>query len=417
VGAPLSKIAIYPNGSKAAVATQDGRFFFLVDLTGGVATRKNCQIEHAEFKVSDIAISPDMRFVYFAGKLADDSGLVVRFDTKEERCNTILLLEPVKQPSIAAGENGKLYFVDPNQSSIQIFDDEMFKGKGRTSTRSLSYNANIFLKTGPAFKIALSSDQRSAFVSHWLRRSISLINLQTFDTQDTLSWDAVNGSVILANTPISIFATGNVSTRSLPVWSSLIAGDPATGTLAIFDHDATFESLSLAGKFEAAQPNFELSSSRIFIGSPMLISSDNTQQKIVVGHRMSRHISVYKRSGLVFEKTQTIELDSAPTELAVSADGSIIAIIEKESLNQVWLISSEAGGGNAVLDGDSKVREAQRALAKLKFEIGVVNGVVGESTLEAIKHFQKQNNIAVTGSLDDLTTAKLMQQAAAAKEF
>ena len=54
-----------------------------------------------------------------------------------------------------------------------------------------------------------------------------------------------------------------------------------------------------------------------------------------------------------------------------------------------------------------EVRAVQRELKERGYAPGAIDGLMGEQTREAIKHFQNDNNIEVTGTLNSETAQKL----------
>jgi hypothetical protein len=56
---------------------------------------------------------------------------------------------------------------------------------------------------------------------------------------------------------------------------------------------------------------------------------------------------------------------------------------------------------------DPLVENAQKRLAELKYEVGTADGKLGPKTIEAIKKFQHDQGLAVTGKLDEETIKKL----------
>ncbi|WP_200901051.1 spore cortex-lytic enzyme [Thermincola ferriacetica] len=55
----------------------------------------------------------------------------------------------------------------------------------------------------------------------------------------------------------------------------------------------------------------------------------------------------------------------------------------------------------------SDVRWVQHKLNEQGFQVGAVDGIYGFTTLNRVKEFQKKNNLAVTGTVDEKTFARL----------
>lgn len=56
---------------------------------------------------------------------------------------------------------------------------------------------------------------------------------------------------------------------------------------------------------------------------------------------------------------------------------------------------------------DPLVEKAQQRLAELGFDVGTPDGKIGSKTIEAIKKFQHDQGLTVTGKLDEETLQKL----------
>jgi peptidoglycan hydrolase-like protein with peptidoglycan-binding domain len=54
-----------------------------------------------------------------------------------------------------------------------------------------------------------------------------------------------------------------------------------------------------------------------------------------------------------------------------------------------------------------EIMQVERALQTKGYKPGTVDGVMDDSTREAVRAFQKDNSLPITGSIDDKTAAKL----------
>lgn len=95
--------------------------------------------------------------------------------------------------------------------------------------------------------------------------------------------------------------------------------------------------------------------------------------------------------------TQRDEADSAEQKTATAAQSSSVA----DSM------ASRDGAAGEAEDQPRSVMQLQVVLDRLGFSPGVVTGEMGQSTVNALKGFQKANAIGVTGTLDQATQAKL----------
>jgi peptidoglycan hydrolase-like protein with peptidoglycan-binding domain len=66
--------------------------------------------------------------------------------------------------------------------------------------------------------------------------------------------------------------------------------------------------------------------------------------------------------------------------------------------------------------GGAEVERAQQALKQMGHDPGPIDGVIGAQTSAAVRAYQKQQGLRVTGQLDAETSAKLGQPAAAPAE-
>lgn len=75
------------------------------------------------------------------------------------------------------------------------------------------------------------------------------------------------------------------------------------------------------------------------------------------------------------------------------------AVTEANDLTipEAWQI---AGGATASVDVKKAVKNVQLILTKLGYKVGTPDGIMGENTRKAIRAFQKQENLAVSGEID-----------------
>jgi len=75
--------------------------------------------------------------------------------------------------------------------------------------------------------------------------------------------------------------------------------------------------------------------------------------------------------------------------------------------NQPGMSSDTMQGQNGQKAGKSPVREVQEALKAQGQDPGPIDGVMGPKTQEAIRAFQRSQNLTETGRLDEETSQKL----------
>lgn len=70
--------------------------------------------------------------------------------------------------------------------------------------------------------------------------------------------------------------------------------------------------------------------------------------------------------------------------------------------------ASTAQRARSTRDGDSAdIKEAQKALKQNGHDPGLIDGVIGPHSSAALRAYQKEQGLSVTGRLDDATLAKL----------
>ena len=107
--------------------------------------------------------------------------------------------------------------------------------------------------------------------------------------------------------------------------------------------------------------------------------------------------------------------DSAPITGSTNAEGRLAVPIPPNAQRAVLTVG-EAGGAQLEyelalghLQPAETIAGVQARLNNLGFECGGEEGAVGPQTEEALKAFQGQNDLPVTGRLDDATRTKLVE--------
>jgi len=97
-------------------------------------------------------------------------------------------------------------------------------------------------------------------------------------------------------------------------------------------------------------------------------------------------------------------LTAAPAAFAQSGTGGS----EPTTGNRPSHTRPGAGTERGAKQGDvSRIRRAQEALKSEGHDPGPVDGRMGPKTQDALRHFQKQENLRETGRLDQETLSKL----------
>jgi hypothetical protein len=148
--------------------------------------------------------------------------------------------------------------------------------------------------------------------------------------------------------------------------------------------------------------------------APIIISADDRLNTIVVGSRLSPQARVFARDAkaLELERINLLELDGRPSGLALSGDGQTLAVLSEDGRSIVILSDLREPRDSTVrLLGSDLLREAQRYLARLKYYVGVIDGLDGPSTRRAVSIFQKDQGLEVSGSVNETTMQRLREMA------
>ena len=199
--------------------------------------------------------------------------------------------------------------------------------------------------------------------------------------------------------------------------TAIVVGDfGPVSRLIIADLDEEFAAFSVVQTIDMSSSNvnippFQMSldqGTRTKEDSPLLLASDTSQHTVVVGNQSSRQVSVYQRGLRSIELRGDRTVSAEPVDISVAPDGSGMAILTKGG-NQIELSKLDAGvsaSGAPSLER-SQVIQAQRALSRLGFPVGLVDGIIGPQTVRAIAVFQKGAGLSETGVLDAATIGAL----------
>ncbi len=81
--------------------------------------------------------------------------------------------------------------------------------------------------------------------------------------------------------------------------------------------------------------------------------------------------------------------------------------LDKQTLTALNVQKSAAAGASGQKYGPATIRKAQATLNARGFKAGAADGTLGDSTRNALRAFQKSENIAVTGNLNPRTLERL----------
>ena len=116
------------------------------------------------------------------------------------------------------------------------------------------------------------------------------------------------------------------------------------------------------------------------------------------GGRKNNHKDVEKK---LLDAIQS-NLESTPNAVAVKTPVTPAAIVEPTSQP----VQSSPNASSQKMT----VQQVQKRLSELGYQPGPSDGKMGKNTVEALKKFQKDNNLAITGQTTDETIAKLLQK-------
>ncbi len=120
--------------------------------------------------------------------------------------------------------------------------------------------------------------------------------------------------------------------------------------------------------------------------------------------------SSHRRRAPSGRATSTSSRPSKPAAHSSPKVGSLKSVSTKSaarSVNTKRRSSAVAQRSTQQVPTPDRYREIQQALADKGYLAGAVNGQWGEDSTEALKRFQKEQNLAVTGKLDSVSLIAL----------
>ncbi|PIP19558.1 MAG: hypothetical protein COT38_04165 [Candidatus Omnitrophica bacterium CG08_land_8_20_14_0_20_41_16] len=119
-----------------------------------------------------------------------------------------------------------------------------------------------------------------------------------------------------------------------------------------------------------------------------------------------------------FGKKKDLEIQGLKNQVSVleaqaQANGQEISGLKEElaKANETKAVSTEVIDKGGVISSKRhpKARQIQLALKNAGYNPGKIDGRIGKQTIDAIKAFQKANNLPVTGKMDRKTWALLRE--------
>lgn len=364
---------------------------------------------------SDVAVNPEGTNVFLIGVLEIDNfskdrrpglyskdGILTQIDLKDSTLQSITLSEPMRAPSVAVSENGRVFFGDLNSSTVSVIEKADRKFFMNQILRRSNLEGNIYLSEGPAIDLGVSADGRFILVSHAQAPSISLIDSEFSEVVDHLGPIKKRGGF-----PFTMLVTNDKeATSSFGPKTYILVGEFEADVLAVTDINGKFSSF---GKTNIAPLLLSQSIQKKDIISPLLIvSAANDLNIIVVGSRLNTNAAIFSRIQGGLERRNIVKLKTVPDDIDVSPNGQIVTILNSEhrSLRVIknpldWM--SEP----STLIGSEVTRKAQRWLSVLHYPIGVVDGLYGEDTRRSLLIFQQSAGLVPTGTINSETLKRI----------
>lgn len=386
------------------------------DKRGSVIERKR-----TNQKIKDATLAPSGKFAYLIGESDTAKGqtILTEIDLGNWSHKSIQINERLRQPSISFSSN-QLFIGDVISSSIRVINVDAFKKISAFDQVALpELQESLFLKFGSVVEVAAIPDTEILLGSHAGQGVISII-----DGKSRVPLDRIHGTAtrsgkqfptqvhplgpIVASTKVS---TSSRSRKLLDQRVSVIVGDYDGDVLAIYDYDPEFQSLDLV---QVASLNLRQSARNLLKAqsdiraTPLLIATDSRQEKILVGSKSSTQLTLFRRTGKILERLVVTRIQTPPADFGISSDGSTIAVLNAGG-STLTTFNLEEGHSRSltVTDKSKDVRFAQRALQKLGYPVGIVDGIVGRQTRLAVEAFQNALGLKPTGAVNDLMLTRL----------
>ncbi len=397
--------------------TPDGRYLVLVERPDNNVVLYDLMAKTIKFStqiphnVSDSTFSSRGNFLYLIGQTSNSGNTAVsRIFLPDGSVRTVDLDRQLDKPSIALGPSDRLLVAWYLARTLKQIPASLFE-TGPDGTPKMFHvgedGNDVFIGVPPIARIESVSGGRTMFVSHASERAVSAINVETGRPIDHLWLDSK--LIDLEGPPLDLLATSRQT--NLEQRNSIIIADLSSGRLLLADVDEVFSSFDIIQILALKLPG---PSNKIIHGkSRLLVASDAGQRAILVGSEASTEVLVYSRSARSLEVQNTIRLPFRPSALGVSPNGDIAAFADDVS-GRLVIQAELTRRLDQELDDEEmeRVREVQRQLSELGYPVGLVDGFIGSQTRMAIAHFQGQQGLQVTGTVDDGLLAALRHEVA-----
>jgi hypothetical protein len=316
------------------------------------------------------------------------------------RITTIALGEVPTLLSLALDEANSLYIADAASAMVYRLTSDDFKIARDGAVQPGPQVA--FTYGGGVRSIAVSKAAGLAFVAGAESGELAAVSLdganRVLDAYGRRTSDLI--------IPLAVTAAAAVEESFL---ASLVVADHRGRQLQLVDYNPFFETLDVAATTPmelALVPNsvVERVGETKYMTQPMLIATSLDQSAIVAGNVYSRQIVQYARgrvgSSSILERIGFIELPGTPLSLSLAPEGRFAAVPLAGSSKLVILTREE---GEGLPTHSIAVRDLQRLLTELGFNVGAVDGISGPTTVAALAAFQRQTGLNF--DLTDVDTA------------
>jgi hypothetical protein len=327
-------------------------------------------------------------------------GLLSRVSVTSKVITSATLDFSPTQPSLAVSTSGDIFLGDANMAGILKVRLREFD---RTGDLLLSINREKSNQIPIPFLgvrgIYVDGENSRIFVVASGEATLAAINMSSFREIDRFQLEKGIAGKSGAKAPFALTA-GRLK-GAQDGTTTLLVGDYETETLSLLDFDPKFQAFSVIARNRFDQsPSTRGQAAPEFNPEeqPTLLAASMDQSTILVGNRLSSElvqlaVTGEGKGGL--ERVTKLELFGFPISSAVNSIGKSAAVaVQKRSEYSVLVFS-----GMVVNDANPtnanrrtlEIKKVQATLNAIGYDVGIVDGVTGKSTLTAIENFRKKS--------------------------
>jgi len=407
----VDQFKLAPDGKAMIVISNEAKKIAFLKLSDGTEAAGSLSYDHffdrlcANVEISTMALDQAGRYAYFAGNLRCGRavGFLTQLGWEDFSAKTIMLDEVLANPSIAVGSDGIVYLADRQSSTLSVIDPKRFQQDSTEIPRG-KLGPSIYLPDGPAAALASSGDDRFVVVSHTRGRIISLIDRSTAQVVDKLgdktSDRSPSVSIAVPSDPTGVFRRRSV----------LLIGDAQEDVFVLAGLETDFGSMAVRSVTPLGfKPDEKELLSQDPVEPILKIGVDPKARLAVVGSKLKAEAQVFDIEKGIPERVNVIALSKPPKQIEVDGDKAVFLAADGRSFRVV----TDPGKPEekAAFLGSVRIRQAQEALAKLGYPVGVVDGFSGPRTQDILLRFQDAAGLKPTGELDDVTFKALIEAA------